>query len=164
MGDSTPSQLKAGLAKAGVSITTNTTGDCVGIGCWYVLSNTAADYNGSGSYGWGTTYLGEITLLYQDNLTGGQASTTKPFQFSATSELSGALMSGERMYYSAAYPGGTGDYELTLQAADLPAVANKTPTVLYSNPGNGGVVLGQKTRLRGQKIAARTAFGAADFQ
>ena len=38
------------------------------------------------------------------------------------------------------YAGSTGDFELTVQATDLPAAVNTTSTVLYSNPGNGAVV------------------------
>jgi hypothetical protein len=99
-GDASPAQVRADMAKRGVKVAPFTTGSCSLLGCWSVLSNITAEFDGSGTYGYNTTTLGETYFLLDIKLTGGQGSLTKPFQSRMTSTLSGLGMTGERMYVS----------------------------------------------------------------
>lgn len=118
---------------------------CTGKGCWQRISGTRSSFSSIGRFGYGKQILGDVDVAYTVALNGAQA-IVKPVKFRILPALAGVSIhdvgvNGDRLYYSAAYPGGhvakrpngTSNY-------DFYYVANYDPssgTSLYAWPGDG---------------------------
>lgn len=78
---------------------------CAIDGCWDVYGTAKSDYYGSGEFGFGGTVIGSAYFHFDVSLNGGQ-SASKPVTFYSTAETGSLVMEGDRLYYSARYPGG----------------------------------------------------------
>ena len=70
-----------------------------------MVSITWAEFNGGAYYGYGSTQLGYVTLFIRVIMNGAQ-SVSNPVRFSSTRGVRDLYIEGERLYLSAAYPGG----------------------------------------------------------
>jgi hypothetical protein len=78
---------------------------CSGKGCWARYNVADSDFSGKGTFGYGTTPIGSVTLYYEVKLNGGE-SRSKPVNFTSTAPTKSLHIEGDRLYYSQAYPGG----------------------------------------------------------
>lgn len=77
-------------------------------GCWAVGDDKISTYGtAEGVYGFDTEFIGYGLVVYDVTLNGAQ-SVSNPVYFESTADISSITLEGERLYYSAEYPGGNG--------------------------------------------------------
>jgi hypothetical protein len=70
-----------------------------------MIDTAHSTFKGTGSYGYGTTKLGDVQLYFKVT-TSGSKITTYPFWFSSSRGTRDIYLNAEYLYMSAAYPGG----------------------------------------------------------
>jgi hypothetical protein len=80
-------------------------GVCSALGCYYYLDIYYVYFDGQGTYGYGSTRLGDVYLYVEDSFSGGR-SYSKRFQFESTRGVRTIRATGERLYFSTAHPEG----------------------------------------------------------
>ena len=80
-------------------------GYCRVEGCWERIDAGHSLYSATGSYGYGRTHLGNIKFYFRVIMRGA-LHHSYPFWFSSTRGTKNITLSGERLYLSAAHPGG----------------------------------------------------------
>lgn len=81
------------------------TGYCTSEGCWDQIDAGHSTYSGKGYYGYGSTQLGTTQLYFKVTMSGA-THKSYPFWFSTSRGRKSTVLSGERLYLSASYPGG----------------------------------------------------------
>jgi len=82
-------------------------GYCTYQGCWTHVSTVKSEFLGSGYYGYGKTVLGSVHLGFTVSMSG-WGSSSKPLYAYTTRGTKSTVLTGERWYLSASYPGGKG--------------------------------------------------------
>jgi hypothetical protein len=80
-------------------------GYCRVEGCWTRYSAVSADFAGSGTYGYGKTHLGDVSMYFEVTMNGAQ-STSRPVWFESTRGVRDFVIEGDRLYLSSAHPEG----------------------------------------------------------
>jgi hypothetical protein len=80
-------------------------GTCSLLGCYEYLDNYYVGFTGDGSYGYSGTLLGIVYLYVEDKFAGGR-STSNRFQFESTRGVRTIVATGNRLYFSDAWPQG----------------------------------------------------------
>ena len=73
--------------------------NCNLYGCWTRIDSAHAEYGGTGTYGWGSTTLGDATLYFKVTLTGFHV-TTYPVNFSAQRAFKNTVLSTEKLQWT----------------------------------------------------------------
>jgi hypothetical protein len=82
-----------------------TTTHCIGGSCWARYDDFHSSYSGSGAFGIGSKVVGTVDLYFDVQLSGSR-NTDKPVRITPSVSIKNLVISGDRLYYSSAYPGG----------------------------------------------------------